>query len=131
MKRLLILAAALAAAGPAWAQAPTIVSPAATSGFGTVSVSTSSIALSTVTLGPSSAAFPVGGLPNQQIAVSNSPASAGIAYLCPLGGTCTTANGLPLAVGERRTLYLKAAASGQLTSPTVIAVSTATVVADW
>lgn len=108
----------------------TVITPAPLSGYGTLSVLAASIALSTTTLGPNSPAFPMSGLPNRYLEVRNSGASANVLYVCPLGGTCTTANGVPLAVGETKTWFIPSAA-GSFVSPTVISGGTATAVVAW
>jgi hypothetical protein len=99
--------------------------PTATNGFGTLSVSTSSVALSTLTVGPNSLAWhmPLNGT----LYVSNSINSAGNLYVCPFGGACTAAAGIPLSPGQAYGFNL----GGTNTSPTVIADTTATAVAQW
>lgn len=130
MKRL-ALAALLAMAGAAHAQQqPQPVSPAALTGYATLSVLAASIPLSGATLGPNSAAFPIGNLPNRYMTVRNSVASASTLSVCPLGGTCTVAAGIPLAAGESQT-WAFPASQGQLLSPTVISGGTATAVVSW
>jgi hypothetical protein len=130
MKRL-ALAALLALASAAQAQQqPQPVSPAALTGYATLSVLAASIPLSGATLGPNSAAFPAGSLPNRYMTVRNSVASANTLSVCPLGGTCTVAAGIPLAAGESQTWFFPAS-QGQLLSPTVISGGTATAVVSW
>lgn len=132
MKRL-ALAALLVVAGSQLCvaqQQPQPVSPAATTGYGTLSVLAASIPLSGATAGPNSAAFPTGNLPNRYMTVRNSVASANTLSVCPLGGTCTVAAGIPLAAGESQTWFFTAS-QGQLTSPTVISGGTATAVISW
>ena len=125
------LAAMLAAfAVPALGQTVTAIVPSKTVGYGTLSVAGASVALSTLTLGPSSAVFPTGNLPNGYMTVRNAVASANTVFLCEFGGTCTTANGIPLANGESKTFSVSPTA-GSLTSPTVISGGTATVTAEW
>lgn len=111
-------------------QASQPVGPAVIAGFGTLAVSTSSILLSTATVGPNSTTFPGGNLPNRQIIVRNSTSSAGVLYVCPLGGTCSAAVGIPLAIGETKTLNVQAVA-GILPAISVIAATTATAVSEW
>jgi hypothetical protein len=130
MKRL-ALALLLVLAGTAHAQqAPQAISPAQLTGFATLSVLAASIALSTASVGPNSPAFPGSSLPNRYIEVRNSVASASTLFVCPFGGTCTSAVGIPLAVGESKTWMIPSSA-GSFTSPTVISVSTATAVVSW
>ena len=124
MKRL--LAALLMVASPAFAGTDSTIYPPATAGYGTLSVSTSSIAVSTLTAGPNSASYPTGLLPSRFLSVRNSIGSAGFLYVCLYGGTCTASVGIPLAVGESKTWTLNSP-----TSPTVIAASTATLIAEW
>jgi hypothetical protein len=127
----LALAALLAMAGTAHAQQqPQPISPAALSGYGTLSVLAAYIPLSGATLGPNSAAFPTGNLPNRYMEVRNAAASASTLYVCPLGGTCSSAVGIPLAVGESKT-WMIPVSNGQFVSPTVISVSTATAIVSW
>lgn len=99
----------------------TIVSSAVT-GFGTLSATNSSAALSTLTTGPNSAVWPTTpGVLN----IVNSPSSAGIAYLCPLAGTCSATVGIPVSPGFGYSFYQP------VTTMTVFAASTATLVAQW
>jgi hypothetical protein len=128
----LALLALLAAAGAAQAQpsAPVAIAPAPLTGYATLSVLAASLALSTATAGPNSPAFPASALPNRYIEVRNAAASANTLFVCPLGGTCTTANGVPLAVGESKTWAMPSTA-GSFVSPTVISGGTATAVVSW
>lgn len=122
MKRLILSLAALLAAGAALAQTVTVPQPV--TGFGTLSVTNASALLSTLTAGVNSPAWPAG-TAGTMIYVINSPGSAGLLYLCPLGGTCTAAAGIPIAVG---------AAFGCnrcVPAMTVIAATTATAIAQW
>jgi len=129
MKRLAL--ALLFMAGTAQAQQqPQPISPAALTGYGTLSVLLVSIPLSGATVGPNSAAFPTGNLPNRYITVKNAIGSANPLFVCPLGGTCTTAVGIPLALGESQT-WMVAAIAGQFVSPTVITAGTATAIISW
>jgi hypothetical protein len=130
MKRLSAFALAALFCAPAMAQPTSTVTPAAITGFGTLAVLAASIPLSGLTLGPNSTAFPTGNLPNRQIEVKNAAGSVNVLFVCPMGGTCTTANGIPLNIGESKTWYLLAT-QGQLVSPTVISGGTATAVASW
>lgn len=109
------------------ARADIVIAPQVMNGFGTVSVVNASALISTVTVGPNSTAFPASTLPNQTFSIRNSVSSAGVLYVCPLGGTCTTAVGIPLAVGEVKTWGI----GGRTVVPSVIAVTTATAVVEW
>ena len=119
MKKLALLLALVAGAGESRAQTPP---PQQIKGFGTLSVSTSSVSLSTLTPGPGSPAWPFG--PNL-IYIINATGSAGTLFVCPLGGTCSSSVGIPLAAG---TAYGFVAPS---TNVTVISTSTSTAVAQW
>ena len=124
-----LVLAMLTASVPSFGQGtqPTTIYPPVTAGYGTLSVSTSSIAVSTLTAGPNSPSYPTGLLlPSRFLSVRNSIGSAGVLYVCLYGGTCTAAVGTPLAIGESKTWTLNGT-----TSPTVIAASTATLVAEW
>lgn len=126
-KALVSIAALLALSMPAYAQRTTAITPAPISGYGTLSVATTSLALSTLTTGPNSTAFPTATLPNAYLEVRNSAASNSSLSVCPMGGTCTAAIGIPLAPGESKTWLIPSVA----VSPTVISGSTATAVASW
>lgn len=128
MTRLALALLAVLACGTARAQ--TVITPAPINGYATLAVLTASLSLSTATLGPNSPAFPVSALPSKYIEIRNAAASAGTLFVCPLGGTCTAAVGVPLAVGESKTWSVPSA-NGQFTSPTVIAASTATAIVSW
>ena len=130
MKKYIAALAFSVLASSALAQSTQQIVPATLAGFGTLAVSTSSILLSTATVGPNSTTFPGGNLPGRQIIVRNSTASAGVLYICPLGGTCSATVGIPLAIGETKTFNVQAVA-GILPSISVIAVSTATAVSEW
>lgn len=118
--------ACLLLAGEASAQMPPVAqNPTVLNGYGTLSVSNSSIAVSGVTTSPNSAAWK---MPlNGYLYITNSPASAGTLYVCPLGGTCSSSNGTPLSIGSQSIFNL----GGSTTSPTVIAASTATAIISW
>jgi hypothetical protein len=90
-------------------------------GFGSLSATNSSVALSTLTTGPNSAGWPTS---PGMVFVSNSSASAGLIYVCPLAGSCNT-TGIQIAPGGAYGFYQPS------TSMTVIAASTATVGAQW
>jgi hypothetical protein len=131
MKRLALAILLVLAGTPAHAQqAPQAISPAPLVGYGTLSVLLVSIPISGATLGPNSAAFPTGNLPNKYITVKSATGAANPLFVCPLGGTCTTANGIPLAAGESQT-WMLAAPNGQFVSPTVITAGTATAIVSW
>jgi hypothetical protein len=106
------------------------ITPAPLTGYATLPVLAASLALSGATLGPSSPAFPTSALPNKYLEIRNSAASASTLYVCPLGGTCTAAVGIPLAVGESKT-WMLGTSTGSLTSPTVISGTTATAIVSW
>lgn len=116
----LLLAREAPAQMPPVAQNPTVQN-----GYGTLSVTNSSVAVSTVTTSPNSAVWK---MPlNGYLFIRNSPSSAGILYVCPLGGTCSSSNGIPLNIGDNGQFNL----GGSTTSPTVIAASTATAIIGW
>ena len=96
--------------------------PNPVTGFGTLALTNASTALSTMTAGPNSAAWPT--TPGMMYVI-NDATSAGTMYVCPLGGVCTVANGLPLLQGQSYGFYKPA------TAMTAIAVSTATVKLQW
>lgn len=127
-RALLLLALLLGAPAVALAQGYTNDGVSVTStvpvvkGFGTLSATAASTLLSTLTVGPNSAAWPTA---PAQMYVINSSASAGIVYFCPLGGTCSASVGIPIAAGSAYGVYAGS------TAMTVFAVSTATVVAQW
>jgi hypothetical protein len=129
MKRLAL--ALLFMAGTAQAQPPAPISPAALSGYGVLSVLLVSLAISGATVGPNSPAFPTGGLPNKYITIKNAIGSSNPLFVCPLGGTCTVAVGIPLALGESQSWMLTTTLNGQLVSPTVISAGTATAIVSW
>jgi len=97
--------------------------PPAIQGYGTLAVTNSSALVSTLTVGPNSQAWQTTtpGL----VFVLNDTVSAGNIYVCPLGGACTTANGLELIPGRSWAFYRPAA------TMTVIATSTGTVQIQW
>lgn len=118
--------ALMALASPSRAQNFTIIIPPTLNGYGVLAVVAASVAISTVTPGTNSAPFPTGGLPGRTLNVKNAIGSAGVLYVCPLGGTCSAAVGIPLAQGESQTWAVSSALS-----VTVIAATTATAVASW
>ena len=104
---------------------PTV--PPSLNGFGTLALTNASALISTVTANAAGAAYPgANGFQNQAVTITNSSASAGIAYVCPLGGTCSAAVGIPLGVGVTRTWTVTGAVA-----PTAIALSTASIVIEW
>lgn len=115
------LLAGLLLSAPAWAQTASV--PPRMSGYGTLAATTASALLSTMTVGPGSPAFPGSTLP--MIYIYNSTNSAGVLYVCPLGGTCTSSVGIPIVAGGAWGF------NGASQNMTVIAASTATVVAQW
>lgn len=100
-------------------------SPSIQNGFGTLSLTNASTALATLTAGPNSApwSMPLFGT----LVIVNSSASAGKAYVCPFGGSCSSSNGFPIDIGGNITFSL----GGSTTSPTVISASTSTLIVGW
>ena len=135
----LLAALALLCAAPAYAQTANQVTPgymsttcpgvgpcfvptggqSAVKGFGTLTVSSSSALVSTLTIGPNSAAWPT--VPGWVNFVN---AGAAVIYVCPLGGTCATTTGIPIQVGATLPVF------GPATTATVIG-TTGTLVAQW
>ena len=103
-------------------QTPTNTVPPAIRGFGTLSVTTASVLLSTLTLGPNSSTWPSA---PRQLFIVNSPSSADIAYVCPLGGVCTSANGIPIGVGSSYGFF------EPVTAMTICSATTSTILAQW
>jgi len=98
------------------------VAPPGIVGFGTLAVTAASTLGSTLTLGPNSGSWSATpGL----LVVLNDVNSAGNLYVCPIGGTCTAANGLELTPGRSWTFYAPS------TSLTVIAATTAAAQFQW
>jgi hypothetical protein len=87
-------------------------------GFGNLALTNASTLLSTATVGPNSGVWPT---TPAIVDVTNDRASAGVAYVCPLGGTCTSANGVPVAVGQSFRFTKPA------TTMTMISASTSTI----
>ena len=137
MMRLLILLALLLA-GPAFAQTAVVPGyqtpqnpglqfspvggPSSVTGWGQLSVTSSSTLMSGLSTGQKSGAWP--NYPGM-VYISNSPASAGILYVAPLGGTCSSTTDIPIAVGGSYGFLHPSS------SLTVCAASTATAVAQW
>lgn len=94
----------------------------AVKGFGTLSASAASARLSTLTADGAGVVWPT--TPGM-VYVINASGSAGVVYVCPLGGTCSAATGLPIAPGGWYGFYKPAS------TMTVIAATTATVSAQW
>jgi hypothetical protein len=101
------------------------IAPVSVGGFGSISLSTSSVAVSTAVAGPGSGAFPTE-LPNRCLTIWNSAASGGNCYVAPLGGTAVAATCLPLVPGQN----VQFTTNGT-TVPTIISDSTATVFVIW
>lgn len=110
-------------AGPAVAQNSVPRAPTITNGYGTLSVSTSSVAVSTVTTSPNSGAWvmPLNG----NLVIQNNGGSN--VYVCLLGGTCTASNGWKVPPNAVITFNI----GGYTTSPTIISDSSATVNVGW
>ena len=90
------------------------------SGFATLAVTASSALVSTATKGPNSANWPTA---PGMVAFIN--AGSTVLFLCPLGGTCTTTAGIPIAVGATLSLF------NPSTIATVVDATTGTLVAQW
>jgi hypothetical protein len=97
------------------------VGPPAIVGYGVLSLTAVSTAMSTLTLSPNSGAWAVTGM----VFIKNRSASASNAYVCPMAGVCTSAVGIELVPGQAYGFTNPASAM------TVIAASTATVEAQW
>jgi hypothetical protein len=110
--------AALAQSSPAYVVA---IGPTAVKGFGTLSAGNSSTLLSTLTTGPSSGAWP-SPVPGMLYVLNNGTTTI---YICPLGGSCTSSNGLAVPAGQYYGFYQPS------TSMTLISPTTATVQAQW
>lgn len=106
----------------AFAQSTTINIPWPVTGFATLSLTNASTLLSTSTVGPNSGIWPVA---PQVMYVVNAPASGGTAFICPLGGTCTASNGIPIAAGAAYGFTRPA------TTMTAISASTSTLITQW
>jgi hypothetical protein len=91
-------------------------------GFGNLAGASASTLVSTVTTGPSSGAWP--NSPGQ-VYVINPVASAAIAYVCALGGSCSAANGLAVNPGSWYGFYKPS------TSMTVYQASGSSVQIQW
>ena len=96
--------------------------PPQISGYGTLAVTNSSVLASTMTVGPNSPAWPA--QPGQVFAV-NSAGSTGTAFVCPLGGTCSASNGIPVGVGASYGFFKPSA------NMTLFSTAGATVVFQW
>ena len=95
----------------------------AVGGFGTIAATTASALVSSMTLGVNSPAWNANGL--QRVYIMNIAGSAGILYVCPLGGTCSATVGIPIQVGAWYGFYQPSP------NMTIIAASTATVWVQW
>lgn len=105
--------------------------PTILSGYGALSVTTVSAALSTVTVSSvtGSAAYPtVGGFPSETLTITNSPASANSVFFCPFGGAATSSIGIPIGKGTLRVFNLGGTPASK---PTIISDGTATVIIEW
>lgn len=100
---------------------PITTTPPKLTAYGILSVSTSSVALSTLTPSPNSPAWSTT-YPNNYVSIRNSILSAGVVYVCWLGGTCSATVGDPIAIGQSATRNV-----GNTVSPTLFTASTATV----
>lgn len=94
----------------------------AISGFGSLAATNSSALLSTLTVNAAGAAWPA--VPGV-VKITNASTSAGILYVCPLGGTCSSTVGIPMIAGQIKSF------THPSTSMTVIAASTATVIVEF
>lgn len=99
---------------------PTADGVVAVKGFGTLAVTGTSALVSTLTVGPGSAAWPtVPGL----VRFMNTGTTT--LFLCPLGGTCSATTGIPIAAAATLAIF------NPSTSTTVIDATTGTLVAQW
>jgi len=100
--------------------------PPGLSGFGTLSVTNASAAISTMTRTAGSATFvqPLTGT----LSILNAKSSAGNVYICFFGGVCTNAIGFPVVPGQQ---VYGINLGGSTVSPTVIADTTATIWITW
>lgn len=94
--------------------------PSAIQGFGTLSVGSASVLVSTLTTGPNSAAWPT-----KPGMVSFINEGSSVIYLCPLGGTCSATVGIPMAAGSTLPVF------NPSTNATAFDASTGTLVAQW
>jgi hypothetical protein len=94
--------------------------PSPVKGFGTLAVTTSSALVSTLTTGPNSAVWPTA--PGMVTFINE---GATVVYLCPLGGACTTSNGIPMAAGSTLPIF------NPSTAATAVDATTGTLVAQW
>ena len=121
-----VLAVAPFVAPSAWAQ-NVYTAPALSHGSGVLSLTTSSVAVTTLTLAPNSPAllFP---LPSATISFQAISTNAGSAWLCPLGGTCSASNAVEIPPGATVSISVS---PNSATAPTLVATSTATVQVIW
>ena len=107
---------------------PQFIAPTSVGGFGVLSVSTSSLAISSCTAGPGSDSYPTGKpLPNGSVTLWNSIDSANNVNVAPLGGTAVAATCVPIAPGQAWTFSV----GDSTTSPTVISSGSATLFVIW
>jgi hypothetical protein len=89
-------------------------------GFGTLAVTATSALVSTLILGPNSAAWPAA--PGMVTFINEGTT---VLNLCPLGGTCSTTTGIPMASGSSLAIF------NPSTAATVVDATTGTLVAQW
>ena len=96
------------------------IAPPQIHGFGSLSIGgTTSTLLNTLTVGPNSTPWPP---VTSQVFILNN--TSGILYVCPLGGTCSTA-GIQIAAGNAYGF------NGMATNATAYAASAGSVQAQW
>lgn len=100
--------------------------PVSVGGYGTIAVTTSSVAISTAVAGVSSGAYPTSlELPSRVVTLWNSANSANTVFMSPLGGTATSSC-IPLLPGATAQWLLPGA-----TTPSVVSDGTATLFVIW
>lgn len=97
------------------------------SGFGTMSIATTSVAVSTLTLGPNSNSWVMPLPPPGIVRITNNGTSSGEAVIGPLGGTVTATTGVPIAPGNSQSFII----GGSTIAPVVISNSTAEISVEW
>lgn len=118
---------------PCAAMAQAVILPPAVSGQGTMSVGTTSTAVTTanLTLAPNSGSFPGKNLPTGYIRIKLQGTATANVTVCWLGGICTATNGEVLMPGESSTKGLQFLNLGAQT-PTIISASgTQPVEVEW
>ena len=122
MKRVLCLGVVLLGLflTDARAQAPVVSLAPPLRAYGTLALTTASVAASTLTAGSNSGAW-TASFTGSFTVISRST-SAGSAYVCVFGGTCSSSNGIEVPPGSYRSFNFNSAQS-----PTIVAASTATV----